>query len=124
MATVLLADDHPTMRLLVRRSLEEAGYDVIEAVDGLQAFELAIEHRPTLIFLDWQMPGLTGLDVCKRLRVLPEFASTAVIMMTGFAELAMIQIARDAGADDVLVKPVEPQVLLACTERVLQPEAA
>jgi CheY-like chemotaxis protein len=124
MATVLLADDHPTMRLLVRRLLEEAGHDVIEAVDGLQAFELAVDHRPTLIFLDWQMPGLTGLDVCKRLRALPEFASTAVIMMTGFAELAMIQTARDAGADDVLVKPVEPQVLLACTERVLQPQAA
>jgi DNA-binding response OmpR family regulator len=124
MATVLLADDHPTMRFLVRRSLEEAGHDVIEAVDGLQAFELAVDHRPMVVFLDWQMPGLTGLDVCMRLRAMPEFATTAVIMMTGFAEQAMIRTARNAGADDVLVKPVEPQVLLACIDRVLQPEAA
>jgi DNA-binding response OmpR family regulator len=124
MATVLLADDHPTMRFLVRRSLEEAGHEVIEAVDGLQAFELAVDHRPMVVFLDWQMPGLTGLDVCMRLRALPEFAATAVIMMTGFAEQAMVRTARNAGADDVLIKPVEPQVLLACIDRVLQPEPA
>jgi two-component system phosphate regulon response regulator PhoB len=120
MATILIADDHPMIRRLVRCTLEEAGHEVIEAADGLEALELAWSHRPAVVFLDWQMPELTGLVVCRRLRAAPEFAATAVIIMTGFSEEAFVRAAHDAGADDCLVKPVEPDVLLACTEQVLQ----
>jgi CheY-like chemotaxis protein len=124
MSAIVIADDHPVMRLLAKRSLEEAGYEVIEAADGRQALELVSHHRPAAVLLDWQMPELTGPAVCSRLRADPDLAATPVIIMTGFGEEAFMQAARDAGASDCLVKPVEPSVLLACVEQVLQATVA
>jgi len=120
----VIADDHPLMRMLARRSLEDAGYEVIEATDGRHALELISQQRPDAVLLDWQMPELTGPAVCLRVRADPALAGTPVIIMTGHGERTFIQAARDAGASDCLVKPVEPSALLACLEQLLRPNAA
>lgn len=124
MPAIVVADDHPLMRMLAKRSLEDAGYEVFEATDGRDALELVSRHRPAAVLLDWQMPELTGPAVCTRLRADPDFAATPVVIMTGFGEQAYAQAARDAGASDCLVKPVEPTALLACIERLLQATTA
>jgi CheY-like chemotaxis protein len=120
MPAIVVADDHPLMRLLARRSLEDAGYEVIEATDGRDALKLVSLHHPAAVLLDWQMPELTGPAVCRRLRSDPAFAATPVVIMTGHGEESFKQAAREAGASDCLVKPVEPSALLACVEQLLQ----
>jgi CheY-like chemotaxis protein len=124
MATVLLADDHPTMRLLVKTVLESAGHEVIEATDGTEALALASSCQPAVVLLDWSMPGLTGLAVCRALRADSKFDSIPVIFMSGHLEPAYDRAARDAGADDCLLKPVEPDEMLASVERVLLAKAS
>jgi CheY-like chemotaxis protein len=119
MATVLLADDHPMMRSLVRTVLEAGGHQVIEATDGVEALQLASSCQPALVLLDWSMPGLTGLAVCRQLRADSKFDAVPVIFMSGHLEPAYARAARAAGANDCLLKPVEPDVMLAAVERAL-----
>lgn len=124
MALVLVADDHPILRRLLSIALEEAGHEVIEATDGMQALELASSAHPALVLLDWSMPQLTGLAVCRLLRADAKLASIPVIFMTAHNEPAYARAARAAGADDCLVKPTEPDALMERIERVLSARTA
>jgi CheY-like chemotaxis protein len=124
MATVLLADDHPTMRSLIRTVLESGGHEVVEATDGIQALELASSCQPAVVLLDWSMPGMTGLAVCRQLRSDSKFDATPVIFMSGHLEPAYAKAARAAGANDCLLKPVEPDAMLQAVERVLMANTA
>ncbi len=81
--TVLVVDDDRVTRLLSRRVLERGGYAVIEAADGAGGVDLAASDRPALAIFDWEMPGLSGLDACRRLRTRPELAAMVVGIMSG-----------------------------------------
>src|SRR6185369_3490323 len=100
---VLIADDDPSSRLLLSRALPKWGYDVIAADDGQQALA-ALEGTdpPSLVVLDWMMPGVDGPDICRQLRTRSNAADsyTYVIMLTSRADKADVVVGLTAGADD------------------------
>lgn len=106
---VLIADDDPDIRMLVRLRLERSGYTVVAANDGLEALKLATECRPDLVILDVTMPGLTGVEVTRELRARTE--SMPVILLTAHAHEADVDKGAEAGADVYVTKPFSPQEL-------------
>ena len=126
MKTLLIADDEPSVRLLVRMTLEDEDYDILEADDGEKALELAQSRRPDLILLDVMMPRRSGLDVCREVKQRPSTAQTRIIMLTANAERADEDAGRAAGADGYFMKPFSPIALLEVVEEMLceQPSPA
>jgi DNA-binding response OmpR family regulator len=106
---VLIADDDADIRMLVRLRLERSGYTVVAANDGIQALALAIECRPDLAILDVSMPGLSGVEVTRRLR--EQHATMPVILLTARAHDADVAEGADAGANAYVTKPFSPQEL-------------
>ena len=122
MTTILVADDEPAIVELVRFTLEDDEIRVIEAADGLTAFEVARTARPELALLDVQMPRLSGLEVCRRLRQAPECAQMRIVMLTAAGQAEDRARGLAAGADEYLTKPFSPLALLTLV-RSLVPEA-
>lgn len=112
MTTILIADDEPAILDLVRFTLEDPQVQIVEAADGAVALELARRVRPDVALLDVQMPRLGGLDVCRRLRELPECAHTRIVMLTAAAQAEDRRRGLAAGADHYLTKPFSPLALL------------
>jgi phosphate regulon transcriptional regulator PhoB len=112
-ATVLVIDDEKDLVELVRYNLEQAGYDVIAAADGKAGLEVARKHLPDLVVLDWMMPGMDGLEVCRQLRADARTARLPLIMLTAKASEADRVVGLELGADDYLVKPFSPRELVA-----------
>jgi DNA-binding response OmpR family regulator len=111
MPKVLLADDEGSARLTLAHALRREGYEVEEAEDGLQAAELGVAGDHALVILDVEMPGLDGLEVCRRIRAARP--SVPIMMLTGRdAELDAVT-GLDAGADDYVAKPFRFAELLA-----------
>ena len=117
--TVVIADDEPSMRLLVHATIEPDDYTVVEAVDGTQAWAMIQEHKPSLVLLDVQMPGLSGLEVLQKIKALPSLAATRVILLTAKAQESDIEAGLIAGADFYLTKPFSPLDLLTRVEEAL-----
>ncbi|MCS7030783.1 MAG: SpoIIE family protein phosphatase [Gloeomargarita sp. SKYG116] len=113
MAKVLVIDDDPTMRLVLQRNLKQQGHEVVVAADGLQGWELAQTWQPALVICDWMMPGLSGIEVCQRLRQTPALATTFFILLTSRDQVADRVQGLDSGADDFLVKPIDASELQA-----------
>ena len=110
MATVLIADDDARIRLLLRSILRGEGHAVIEAADGDAGLAAVRAHRPAVAILDVQMPGPSGLEVCRAIRAAPDLAGTAVVIASADAAEAH---AAAAGAAAFLAKPFSVQRLLA-----------
>jgi two-component system, OmpR family, response regulator MtrA len=108
---VLIADDDVDILALVRLRLERSGYDVISAQDGAEALELAATEHPDVAIFDVSMPGLSGLDVTRRLREVN--ADMPVILLTARVLEADVEAGAAAGADVYLTKPFSPQDLEA-----------
>jgi DNA-binding response OmpR family regulator len=106
---VLIADDDPDIRMLVRLRLERSGYKVIAANDGLEALQLATDSHPDLAILDVSMPGLSGVEVTRALR--EQNATFPVILLTAHAQEADVAEGARAGADAYVTKPFSPQEL-------------
>jgi two-component system phosphate regulon response regulator PhoB len=123
MMTLLIADDEPAILDLVRFTLEDPQVRIVEASDGATALELAQQARPDVALLDVKMPRLSGLDVCRRLRELPECARTRVVLLTAAAQAQDRQRGLAAGADHYLTKPFSPLALLTLV-RSLMPEVS
>ena len=121
MTTILVADDEVPIVELVRFTLEDDNVQVVGAFDGVAALELAGALRPDLVLLDVQMPHLSGLDVCRRLRQTPELAHTRIVMSTAAAQAEDRARGMAAGADEYLTKPFSPLALLSLV-RSLVPE--
>ena len=119
-STVLVADDDPDLRDILRSVLEGAGFTVLEAADGEQALRAVRAHPPQLVILDYMMPALTGPQVCERLKQDVLLRHLPVVMLTGKSELQDKVEGINAGADDYVVKPFEPQELLARVHMVLR----
>jgi CheY-like chemotaxis protein len=117
--TVLIADDEPSVRMLVQATIETDGYNVIEAADGNEAWSLIQEHRPSLVLLDVRMPGQTGLEILRAIRAEPDLIYTKVILLTASAQESDINVGLVTGADFYLTKPFSPRDLLSKVDEAL-----
>jgi DNA-binding response OmpR family regulator len=113
---VLVVDDDVNVRDVLRRYLEHAGYRVALAGDGEQALRLAEESRPDLVVLDLMLPGIDGLEVCRRLRT----RETPVVMLTARSEEEDRIVGLQLGADDYVTKPFSPRELVLRVTSVLR----
>ncbi len=111
-ATVLIVDDAREIRVLFRTVLSPH-YTTFEACSGANALEMARQYVPDVVLLDLEMDGLDGYETCRRLRLMPELQSTRVIVVSAHSNAEDLQGAFDAGADDFVVKPVNPYELLS-----------
>jgi CheY-like chemotaxis protein len=116
---VLVCDDEPALRMLVRATLDLANYTVVEARDGDEAVDQIRSEHPDLILLDMMMPGRSGSDVLAELRSDPATAATPVIMLTARAQASDRAAMQLAGASHFLTKPFSPIGLAALVEDVL-----
>jgi CheY-like chemotaxis protein len=118
--TVLIADDESSMRLLVHATIESDDYAVLEAADGSEAWTMIQAHKPSLVLLDVQMPGRSGLDVLRSVKADPSLKGTKVILLTSKAQESDVEAGLIAGADFYLTKPFSPLDLLTRVEEALQ----
>jgi phosphoserine phosphatase RsbU/P len=111
---VLLAEDEPVTRRLLEAQLIRAGYSVVPVADGDAAWDLLQRSdSPALVVLDWNMPGLDGPEVCRRLRGLEKRGYTYMLLVTARNEKSDVVEGLSAGADDFVSKPVDPEELRA-----------
>jgi predicted signal transduction protein with EAL and GGDEF domain len=110
-AKILVSDDDQNVRLLTRQCLEAEGMIVVEAADGLETLEVFVRERPDLVFLDVEMPGMTGLEVCERIRQMPQGESIPIMIVTGSDDRKSIDEGFQAGATQYKTKPVNWSLL-------------
>jgi DNA-binding response OmpR family regulator len=121
---VLVADDEDDIRALVSFRLKRAGYEVITAADGEEAFLLATTRLPDLVVLDMMMPKATGLEVTRNMREQATTKDIPIILLTARAQEADVARGFEAGADDYVKKPFSPQHLQARVQALLERSAA
>ena len=119
MKTILIADDHDHLRLLVSKTLSGPDYRIIEARDGDEAYALALTESPDVLILDWMMPGKSGIQVVEALRKDTGFRDVPVIMLTARAQNADRNRAVTLGVHSYLVKPFSPIELMETVEKIL-----
>jgi DNA-binding response OmpR family regulator len=123
-ATILVADDEQDIRELVAYRLSRAGYTIIEARDGQEAFELAVDQSPDMAVLDVMMPRLNGFELTDRLRHTPATQRLPILLMSASVQEVDISRGFAAGADGYLTKPFTPDQLLTRVRDVLSRGAA
>ncbi len=124
MKTVLVLDDDADIRDVVTWKLTHAGYATQSAADGETGLAMALAGDSSgvhadLVLIDWMLPGMTGIEICRRLRENPATARLPIIMLTARAQEAEIERGFAAGADDYIVKPFSPRELLSRVQAVL-----
>jgi len=105
---ILVADDEPDVRQIVSATFKQGPYEIIEAADGSEALEKVYREAPDLIITDVMMPNMNGFDLCRKLRSNLKTGSIPIMMLTAKADLDSEVEGLDAGADDYLIKPIEP----------------
>jgi CheY-like chemotaxis protein len=118
MMSILVADDAPSVRKLLRTILE-VRHTVIEAEDGKQAFDRIVEHRPAVAILDVTMPEMTGIEVCRRVREDPTFDETSIVVITANGSPSDRAAALEAGGNYFLTKPFSPTAVQRLIEAIL-----
>jgi two-component system, OmpR family, KDP operon response regulator KdpE len=119
--TILVVDDEPQIRRVLRTTLSSSGYDVIEAKDGQEAVDMVMRERPALILMDVNMPVMNGLEACSKIRL--SFDGPIIMVTVRNSEHDKI-LALDSGADDFVVKPFAMGELLARIRAALRRSAA
>ena len=117
MASILIVEDEPALNDLLRTELEAEGHVIRQARDGPTALRMVSEDAPQLVILDWMLPGLDGLSVCRQLR---QQHLMPIIMLTARSEEVDRVLGLEVGADDYLVKPFGMRELLARTRAALR----
>lgn len=122
---VLVVDDNEPGRYAVGRMLRQAGFETLEAGTGIEALSLVVRERPDLLILDVNLPDLSGVEVCRRIKASPELASTPVLQISASAVDSGSQVAAlEGGADSYITAPVEPALLIATIRSLLRMRAA
>lgn len=111
--TVLVVDDEIDIVEFVSYNLKREGFEVLTAYNGRSAVEMAKSHHPDLILLDVMMPEMDGIEVCDQIRKMPEISNTLIAMLTARAEVYSQIAGFDAGADDYIIKPIKPKLLVS-----------
>ncbi len=119
MATILAVDDSASMRQMVSFTLKGAGYTVIEASDGQEALDKAKQTTVDLVLSDVNMPVMDGIELVQNLRSLPEYKFTPILMLTTESATDKKMAGKSAGATGWLVKPFNPDQLLATIKKVM-----
>ena len=117
--TILAVDDSASIRQLVSFTLKGAGYEVIEAADGMDGLEKAKSRPVNLILTDQNMPRMDGMTMVKSLRALPQYKTVPILILTTESSDAMKAQGRAAGATGWMVKPFDPQKLLEVIKKVI-----
>jgi len=118
--SVLIVEDETGLVELLRYNLERAGFDVGVAGDGEEAMTAIAEHRPDLVLLDWMLPLMSGIEVCRQIRRQADTANLPIIMLTARGEEGDRIRGLDAGADDYVAKPFSPTELISRIRAVLR----
>jgi Response regulators consisting of a CheY-like receiver domain and a winged-helix DNA-binding domain len=113
MPQILIIDDDSIIQTVLKKALQSQGYEVAIADDGETGLALAEKLRPALIVSDWVMPGLDGLEVCRRVKANPNLSTTFFILLTAQSAVEDRIQGLDTGADDFLAKPIEINELQA-----------
>lgn len=116
---ILIVEDQPDNRTILRDLLSAAGYQVLEAADGVAGVRMALAERPDLILMDIQMPEIDGYEATRRLKAAPGMSATPIIAVTSFALSGDEAKSRAAGCDGYVAKPFSPRQLLAEVRRFL-----
>ena len=119
MASILVVDDSNSLRQMVAFTLKGAGYDVIEAGDGVEALEILRDRSVDLVLTDQNMPRMDGMTLVRQLRASPQFVRTPVLILTTESSDEMKQAGRAAGATGWLVKPFNPTRLIEVVGKVI-----
>jgi two-component system chemotaxis response regulator CheY len=119
MTTILTVDDSVTMRDMLRMVLVEAGFDVVQAVDGVNGLEMVREARPDAIITDINMPRLDGFGLIEKVREDPDHRATPILVLTTESDPERRDRARRAGATGWIVKPFNPTKLVDAVRRVV-----
>jgi len=117
---VAIVEDEPDLRELVEYSLRREGFGVVSATDGLKGLQMVLESAPDLVLLDLMLPGLDGLEVCRRLKADPVTRPIPIIMITAKAEESDVVLGLGVGSDDYVTKPFSPRELVARAKAVLR----
>lgn len=124
---ILIAEDDPTSRIVLTRTLEKLGYETLAAVDGADAWAMFQASHPSVVITDWMMPKMDGLDLCRRIRMNPRFDQYCyLIVLTALGGKQNYLEAMNAGTDDFMNKPFDTDQLvtrLRVAERILTMEA-
>jgi len=108
----LVVDDSKTMRMIVKSVLKQAGFEIVEAKNGIEALEKIKEHKYfDLATVDWNMPEMNGLDLVKELRTNTELDNMRIMMATSEAEESRVATVMEAGANDYIMKPFQKETL-------------
>ena len=118
--TVLVADDNDVAQRLCRRVLEKAGYNVLIAVDGLQAVEVAMSQRPAMILMDVAMPGIDGIEAMKLIKA--QIPNQPIVIASAHSMASDRERFLAAGADDILSKPFRLADLVAIVAKLTAPK--
>lgn len=118
--SILVVEDEAPLVTLLRYNLEREGFSVFEALDGDEALNQARERKPDLVLLDWMLPLVSGIEVCRQLRRHPETRAIPIVMLTARGEQGDKLRAFDNGADDYVTKPFSPAELIARIRAVLR----
>lgn len=119
MAKILIVDDEPAIRFLITAVLEDEGYELFEAADGREAVTLVADVQPDLIIMDVMMPGITGYELCAKLKREPATREIVIIMLTAKGQERDRRHSEQAGADYYLRKPFSPLELSALVASIL-----
>lgn len=117
--TILVIDDADIIRSSLKKFLSEYDLDVITCNDGLEGLQKAIEHKPTLIFLDLMMPNLDGIRLLKVMKVMEELKSIPTIVISGHTDKTNVLAAMESGADKIISKPFTKEILIKSINEVL-----
>ena len=118
--SILIVEDEAPLAELVRYNLESEGFRALTASDGEEALIVVDEEKPDLVILDWMLPKLSGIELCKQLRRRPETRELPIIMLTARSEEADRVRGLDSGADDYVTKPFSPKELIARVNAMLR----
>ncbi len=121
---ILIVDDEAAIREMIAIALDLAGFECIEAEDALQAHHLVVDERPALILLDWMLPGMTGIELARRLKRDENTSEIPIIMLTARGEEDNKIQGLDAGADDYITKPFSTRELISRIKAVLRRSSA
>jgi two-component system, OmpR family, alkaline phosphatase synthesis response regulator PhoP len=120
MTKILIVDDEPDILDFLSYNLRREGFDVTTASSGNEALKMALKVRPQLIILDIMMPEMDGIEVCRQLRLNPDFDKTNIAFLTARDEDISQINALDVGGDDFIAKPIKPQVLISRINALLR----
>lgn len=115
---ILVVEDEPSIVTLLTYNLEQAGFQVLTAEDGNQGLQLALEEKPDFIILDIMLPGMDGIEICKRLR--QEKVKTPILMLTARDDELDKVLGLELGADDYMTKPFSPRELVARIKAIMR----